>query len=111
VDEELTVITASWERDPDGAQLRSCLEAHLAHERAHERARVLIRLWLALAAVMGAAAVWPVVLGTAWRTAVLAAWAGLAPAVLGFSVAERYWNRRLEEHASRLESEDADRSP
>jgi len=100
--DELVVIKTDWERDRDATLLRACLTAHHAAELAHARFTFISRLWLVLTAVVGALAVWPGASPGDARAPQLLAWLALGAATLGFSQAERYWKRKLDDRLARL---------
>jgi len=109
MDEELLVLRTDWKADHDGTLLTACLLAHFALERAHARAELAVRLWLALSAVVWLAALSPRFPPSPWREPVLAAWLALAASALGFSLCGRYWKKKLEARAARLEPGEAPR--
>jgi hypothetical protein len=103
VDDDLLVVEANCEQDPDGSQLTSCLLAHFARERAHARFGLVLRLWLATSVVMGLSAVWPGFPPAPWRVSLLVAWIALGAGAVGLAILEQYWKRKLETHATGVE--------
>jgi len=111
VDEELLELKVDWVKDPAGTQLEACLLAHLALERAQARLDLAVRLLIAVSAVVWLVAVSPRFPPPSWRAPLLAGWAAVALTVAGFSVAQRYWKKKLESRVARLESGEPPRSP
>jgi len=93
--DELIVLEASPERDPDGSILRAALDAHLEAERLHA-VRLLLLHALALVGLpvwLGAA--WPALLPATGRRLALVAWVSLLVAVVATVISEARWLRRL----------------
>jgi hypothetical protein len=111
VDEELLELRVDWAKDPEGTQLKACLVAHLALERAQARLDLAVRLLVASSAVVWLVAVSPRFPPAAWRGPVLASWLAIALTVLGLYLAQRYWKNKLEDGVARLESGETPRSP
>jgi hypothetical protein len=87
----------SPERDPDGAKLRSVLDAHLSLERAHHLRSVLVHWVAVLALPVWLAALRPGWLPPATGRALLGAWALSALAAAASVLRE--WRLRVRRDA------------
>ncbi|HEX9443181.1 MAG TPA: hypothetical protein VGA73_03635 [Candidatus Binatia bacterium] len=94
--------------DPNGAALRSLLDAHVRYQRVSAAKKIYLHLLAAVGALVWMGALWPALLPVQVEDFALALWGGLFLLILWASFDEWSWHRRVENYRKEQQAKQAE---